>query len=323
MEVHVANRMKMKMEIGLEPYRPSGAAGAVPGSYIRKVETWRDERIECGNAACTRGWLRLLKDWRRPMFEGRWGCSAGCMEAIVEAAVRRELGEGRATEEDRTHRHRVPLGLVLLAQGLITQPQLQQALDAQRLAGHGRIGSWLVSECGLKEERVTRALGLQWNCPVLPMEGFDPGAMALLAPKLLVEKLEMVPLRIAGGRILYLAFEDRLDASAAFAMERMSGLKVQSGLVDGVQLKAARQRLCECDFVDAAFEQVPDIESVSGQITLALGRHQPRASRLARVHQFYWLRMWLEKGAMSTRDGGVPTTKEDVVDRIYTVGYEQ
>jgi hypothetical protein len=323
MEVHVEDRMDVKMEIGLDTYRPSGAVGAVPGRNVRGTETWRDERAVCGNAACTRGWLRLLKDRRRPMFEGRWGCSAACMEAIVEAAVRRELGEGHVAEEDRTHHHRVPLGLVLLAQGLITQPQLQHALDIQRRAGHGRIGSWLVAECGLKEERVTRALGLQWNCPVLPMEGFDPGAMALLAPKLLVEKLEMVPLRIAGRRILYLAFEDRLDASAAFAMERMSGLKVESGLADGAQLKAARQRLCECEFVDAAYEQVADIESMSSKITSALGRHQPRASRLVRVHQFYWLRMWLERGAMSTRDGGVPATKEDVVDRIYTVGYEQ
>jgi hypothetical protein len=106
-------------------------------------------------------------------------------------------------------------------------------------------------------------------------------------------------------------------------MERMSGLKVESGLVDGGQLKTAWRRLRECDFVDAAFEQVPDIESISGKITLALGKLKPRASRLVRVHRFYWLRMWLEMGAMSTRDGGVPATKEDVVDRIYTVGYEQ
>jgi hypothetical protein len=218
--------------------------------------------------------------------------------------------------------HRVPLGLVLLAQGLITKPQLQQALDAQRRAGHGRIGSWLVAECGLKEERVTRALGLQWNCPVLPMEGFDPAAMARLAPKVLVERVGMVPLRIAAGRILYLAFEDHLDASAAFAMERMSGLKVESGLVDGVQLKTARQRLCECEFVDAAFEPVADIDDMLGKITLMLGKLQPRASRLVRVHQFYWLRMWLETGAMSTRDGGVPVSREDVVDRIYSMGFE-
>ena len=319
----MANRLGMKMEIGRDVYRPSGAAGAAPERDVHGAAAWGNERAGCGNPACTRGWLRLLKDRRRPVFEGHWGCSAECVQTLVEAAVRRELGDSAVAEEDRQHLHRVPLGLVLLAQGLITQPQLQHALDAQRRAGRGRIGSWLVAECGLKEERVTRALGLQWNCPVLPMEGFDPAAMALLAPRELVKRVGMLPLRIAGGRILYLAFEDQMDASAAFAMERMSGLKVESGLVDGAQLKAARQRLRECDFVAAAFEQVPDIESMSGKITLALGKLKPRASRLVRVHRFYWLRMWLEMGAMSTRDGGVPATKEDVVDRIYTVGYEQ
>jgi hypothetical protein len=233
------------------------------------------------------------------------------------------LGDGTVLEEHRQHHHRVPLGLVLLAQGWITHPQLQHALAVQRRAGSGRIGRWLIDECGLKEECVTRALGLQWSCPVLPMEGFNPGEMALLAPRVLVERLGMVPLRIAGERILYLAFEDQLDASAAFAMERMNGLKVESGLVDGEQLKAARQRLCECAFVEATVEPVAQIESMVEKMTSALAKMQPRASRLVRVHQFYWLRMWLETGAMSTRDGGVPATRDDVVDRIYPLGYEQ
>lgn len=257
------------------------------------------------------------------MFEGQWGCSTECMKAIVQTALRRELAEDQNEHGELKHQHRVPLGLVLLAQGLITQSQLQHALDMQRIAGRGRIGSWLVSEYGLKEERVTRALGLQWNCPVLPIEGFDAQAMALLAPRELVKRVGMLPLRIAAGRILYLAFEDRLDASAAFAMQRMSGLKVESGLVDGAQLKVAWHLLRDCDFVDAAFEQVDDIESMSSEITFTLGKIQPRASRLVHVHQYFWLRMWLESGAMSTREGGIPATKEDVVDRLYTIGFVQ
>jgi hypothetical protein len=264
--------------------------------------------------------MRFWKDRGRPIFEGHWGCSGACVEALVQSAVRREFAQDGTAEEAGEHRHRVPLGLVLLAQGWITHPQLQHALAVQRRAGRGRIGQWLVDECGLKEERVTHALGVQWNCPVLAMEGFDPAAMALVAPKVLVERLGMVPLRIAADRIIYLGFEDRLDASAAFAIERMSGLKVESGLVDGAQLKAARQRLCEFDFVDATLEQVAEVESVPRRIASALGKMQPKSSRLVRVHQFYWLRMWLESGAMSKADGGVPATREDVLDRVYAVG---
>ena len=80
---------------------------------------------------------------------------------------------------DTPHRHRVPLGLVLLAQGWITHPQLQTALEAQRASGQGRIGDWLTQSCGLPEERITRGLGVQWSCPVLGTDGifaFSDGA---------------------------------------------------------------------------------------------------------------------------------------------------
>ena len=102
---------------------------------------------------------------------------------MVRAAIRRETGEMNGVGVDVPHRHRVPLGLVLLAQGWITHPQLQAALEAQKQTGQGRIGDWLVQSCGLAEERVTRGLGVQWSCPVLAMNGFSPSAMALVMPK--------------------------------------------------------------------------------------------------------------------------------------------
>jgi hypothetical protein len=242
---------------------------------------------------------------------------------MVERAIRRELSEEDSGEGEVAHRHRLPLGLILLAQGWITNPQLQHALSAQRLAGDGRIGDWLVAECGLKEDRLIRGLGMQWGCPVLPMDGFVPEAMALTVPKALLAGTAMVPLRMAGKRILYLGFEDCLDAAAAFAMERMSGLTVESGLVDGRQLLEARRHLCACDFVESVFQQVADIDALSQVMSSALSKMQPRASRLVRVHQFFWLRMWLETGAMTSREGGVPMTREDVADRVYAVGREQ
>jgi hypothetical protein len=132
----------------------------------------------------------------------------------------------------------------------------------------------------------------------------------------------MLPLRLAGARTLYLGFADRLDAAAAFAAKRMSGLKVESGLVERSQWEMARQRLFGCEFVEASLEQVATGDSLPERVAAALKRLQPVASRLVRVHQFYWLRMWLESGAMRTSDGGVPRTREDVVDRIYAVGLE-
>ena len=62
----------------------------------------------------------------------------------------------------------------MLEQGWITAGQLRQALEAQRAAGAGRLGHWLVRQQGVSEQLVTRALGLQWSCPVLPLEFHEP-----------------------------------------------------------------------------------------------------------------------------------------------------
>jgi hypothetical protein len=255
---------------------------------------------------------------RRPIFEGLWGCSGRCVLAMVQAAVQREVGDGRASAIT-PHRHRVPLGLLMLAQGWITHPQLQKALAAQRESGSGRIGDWLVSECGLEAEQIVRGLSMQWGCPVLTTEGFSPEAMALVMPRVFAEQFGLLPLRVAGSRILYLGFTDRLDASAAFAIEQMTELKVESGVVEGALFEAARNRLRACDGVETKLEGFEDKGAMAARITAILEQKQPIASRLVRLHQYYWLRMWLESGAFG-KAGSLPATREDVKDHVFTVG---
>src|SRR5260370_19305172 len=219
------------------------------------------------------------------MLEGQWGCRGRCVLAMVRTGVRRELGDGGPLSP-APHRHRVPLGLLMLAEGWITHPQLQKALAAQRESGTGRIGQWLMSECGVEAEEIVRGLSMQWGCPVLTTEGFSPETMALVMPKVFVEKFGLLPLRVAGSRILYLGFADRLDASAAFATERMTELKVESGVVDGASFEAARSRLLACDGVETKLEAAADEDAMAGRSTAVLAQKQPRASRLVRLHPY-------------------------------------
>jgi hypothetical protein len=265
------------------------------------------------------GWTRPWRNRRRPIFEGQWGCSGRCVLSIVRAAVRRELGDDGASALAAPHRHRVPLGLLMLAQGWITHPQLQKALAAQRESGTGRIGDWLMSECDLEAEQIVRGLSVQWGCPMLTVEGFSPEAMALVMPKVFVERFGLLPLRVAGSRILYLGFTDRLDASAAFATEQMTGLKVESGVLEEAQFAAARERLFACDGVEMKLEAAEDKDAMAARITAILEHKQPIASRLVRLHKYYWLRMWLESGALG-KTGNLPLRTEDVVDHVFTVG---
>jgi len=248
----------------------------------------------CANPGCRTGWLHLLRSRTAPVFEEGWSCSAGCTSARVAFAVRRELN-GRAVAPE-PHRHRIPLGLVMLEQGWITSGQLRQALGAQKAAGAGRLGHWLVRQQGVREQLVTRALGLQWSCPVLPLELQDADALSSLVPRLFVDAFGALPLRIAAGKLLYLGFEDRLDPVLALAIERITGLRVESGLVQGSLFRQAHARMLGAKFPPAELIESGGEPSLVQAFSRAIERVRPANARLVRVHDCLWLRMWLTSG---------------------------
>jgi hypothetical protein len=273
----------------------------------------------CGAAGCTSGWMKPWKSRRRPIFENEWGCSARCLGVLVAQAVRREAGETFETKQVEEHRHRVPLGLVLLAQGWITHPQLQSALAAQRAAGRGRIGEWLIKSCRLPEERVARGLGVQWSSPLLNLEGFSPSAMALVMPKRFVAEFGLVPIRVAGGRILYVAFQESPRPPVALGLEQMCGLKVETGLLTATHFEAARAQVMKADSVPVRLRVAADVDRLTAAIVRLLEQRQPIASRLVRMQNYFWLRLWLEEDALTRRDG-LPASTDDMEDHVFLMG---
>lgn len=243
----------------------------------------------CANSGCGSGWLHLWRSRSAPVFEGGWNCSVACTAARVASAVRREL-DGRGSTE-QSHRHRIPLGLLMLEQGWITSGQLRQALDAQKEAGAGRLGHWLVRRQGVSEQLVTRALGLQWSCPVLPMEFHDAEALTALVPRLFVDAFGALPLRVAAGKLLYLGFEERLDPVLALAVERMTGLRVESGLVQGSLFRPAHTRMLSSKFPPVELIEASSEPAAVRVLSKAIERAQPVESRLVRAHDCLWLRM--------------------------------
>lgn len=271
---------RMAEEITETGRRPEGVRAGARGALF----------TSCANPGCGTGWLHLWRSRQTPVFEGGWNCSAVCTEARLSAAVSREL-EGRADAQE-SHSHRIPLGLVMLEQGWITQRQLRQALDAQRVAGAGRLGQWLERHEGVSEQLVTRALGLQWSCPVLPLEFHDAAALASLMPRLFVDAFGALPLRLAAGRLLYLGFEDRLDPVVSLAIERMSGLRVESGLVAESQFGPAHARMLKAEFPAVELIEADTAPSAVHALAKAVEAARPVESRLVRVHDCLWLRMW-------------------------------
>lgn len=293
----------------------------IPGQYEERsganskaasVRPGRGLFETCANPGCRSGWLHLWRNRSASVFEGGWCCSFECTRAIVTAAVRRELdGRGRARD---LHRHRIPLGLVMLEQGWITQSQLRSALDAQRSAGTGRLGHWLVRQRAVSEQLVTRALGLQWSCPVLPFEDHDPTDLTSVMPRLFVDAFGVLPLRLAAGKVLYLGFEESLDPVLALATEQMTMLRVESGIVQGSLFQPAHARM-----LDASFPPLELVEAVSESaaghaLAKSIEKARPIASRLVRVHECLWLRMWL-----SPQLGPLPEGKS-IRDVVCSIG---
>jgi hypothetical protein len=266
----------------------------------------------CANAGCRSARLHLFRKRSTPVFEGGWTCSPECTEARVQWAIRREL-DGRGLSNEM-HHHRIPLGLMMLEQGWITYRQLREALESQRAAGSGRFGDWLIRQRASDEATVTRALGLQWSCPVLAIETHDLVALTSMAPRLFLDAFGALPLRISAGKILYLGFEQCLDPVLAFAIRRMTGLRVESGIVCSSRFRPALGRLLK-----EAFPTVQLAEAVSETVAAhllarSIERIQPVDSRIVRVHDFVWLRMRLLRETDS-----VPSTTS-VCDVVCSIG---
>jgi hypothetical protein len=281
----------------------AASGGGLPGRSVFSA---------CGNPRCATGWLRLWRNRRVPGFEGRWACSAACMGDLVAAAIRREMDSGMAGP----HAHRLPVGLLLLEQGRISVEQLRKALEEQREAGEGggtqRLGEWLVERGVLDEAAVTRALSAQWNCPVLSPDGFDPGEVAGALPRFLAEATGALPIRVAGGRLLYLAFASGVDRRVAAALEAMTDLKVVAGIAPEAAFARAHRAYLETPGPRAHFLEAGSSWLLARALTGWIEAEKPVEARLRRVHGWFWLRMWRQAPSGSPRPGEV----EDVIGTV-------
>jgi hypothetical protein len=79
----------------------------------------------------------------------------------------------------------------------------------------------------------------------------------------------------------------------------MTELKVESGLVRAEEYAAARNSLLECEGVPVKTETATEADSLAARITAILEQKQPVASKLVRMRQYYWLRLWLEASSRS------------------------
>ncbi len=189
-----------------------------------------------------------------------------------------------------THAHRVPLGLVLLSMGAITEAELQTALEQQRQAKQGRIGDWLRKGTDLGEREITRALGMQWNCPIFDLASYR--AQPAEIPRELIEIYRFLPLPARNRGMLYLAFDRALNPVASFAVQHITGLRVEAGLAGESAFEEAWTRSLAMQAPAAAVLAPRTGEELIKAATSVLQNEDVSDASLTRLHQHLWLRVF-------------------------------
>jgi hypothetical protein len=166
---------------------------------------------------------------RRPPWSGFWGLPRGyrsnhlwfCSLECLEVGLAHSLETMRAEDPGPLPAtHRMPLGLTLLSRGVITEQELHRSVRLHRSSGE-RIGRCLIESTSLTEDDITTALASQWCCPVFPVRSIHESATELL-PLEFVERLRMMAVHfVPRSRNLYVAFTDRVDRAALYAIEQM------------------------------------------------------------------------------------------------------
>jgi hypothetical protein len=124
------------------------------------------------------------------------------------------------------HLSRMPLGLILVDSGHLTDKQFRLALEEQKNEG-GEIGEVLIRHSFATEKQVTAARAAQWGCPIFGAPK-RLAKMLVQIPSILFETYSMVPLHYgAATNRLLIGFVYGIDYGALYTIEQMTGCKTQ------------------------------------------------------------------------------------------------
>lgn len=133
------------------------------------------------------------------------------------------------------------LGELLLDRGLITQAQMDQGLELQRVRG-GLIGEILVELEFVKEDDIAQALTAQYGFPYLPLSNYDVDSeITSIIPARVARQYLLVPIDKIGNN-LTLAMSNPLNVQAIEDVELLSGCSVQTFVSTTSDIKKAIEK---------------------------------------------------------------------------------
>ncbi len=246
----------------------------------------------CALASCTRPhslWHCLRHRPNGTLLQGIFYCQPQCLETALIV----QLSRLRVTTPSPQPPNRIPLGLLMVARGKLTHIEVRAALEAQRRARYGKIGEWIEKLGFATEQEVTTALALQWGCPVAT--SFDPSTVQSPGsiPLPILDAFQMLPLNyVAASNTLYLAFGERVDHAALYAIEKILACRTQPCVAGrktiARQLECLRQRSRPSDVEFGTMNDLAEMARIASSYTARLS---PDEVRLSRIGRFIWLRL--------------------------------
>ena len=252
---------------------------------------WPVRPKKCASLECSRNrtfWPRSMDAMATVRFRGGEFCFPGCFSG----ELRRWLEQASSTVPAACLKSwRMPLGLLLLARGDLTQQQLQQALQAQKCAGTGKIGEWL-RQLGLAgESEIAAALAQQWSCPLVRALPSRPADCAV--PAHLLRAFRMVPVHFsASTRALHLAFAGSIAYKPLVCIEEMLDLKTEPCLTTERELAAALERIGDRQREgEKLFRNCRGVEEIVRIVSNYAGAFSAREIRGIRCGTLFWIRI--------------------------------
>src|SRR3989440_11234226 len=120
----------------------------------------------------------------------------------------------------------VRLGEILVKESLITQDQLQKALEFQRANG-GKLGSCLTRMGFITDDDITGVLSRQYGVPSINLKYYeiDPNVIKLI-PQDTASRYQVIPLSRVGS-VLTIAMTDPTNVFAMDDIKFMTGFNVE------------------------------------------------------------------------------------------------
>src|SRR5580704_14708447 len=133
---------------------------------------------------------------------------------------------GVGSERSWSARMSVRLGEILVKESLITQDQLQKALEFQRSNG-GKLGSCLTKMGYITDDDITGVLSRQYGVPSINLKYYeiDPTVIKLI-PQDTATRYQVIPLSRVGS-VLTIAMTDPTNVFAMDDIKFMTGFNVE------------------------------------------------------------------------------------------------